>query len=322
MAGRFVSRDPLGLWGDPAQLGNGQSYCGANPVNRVDPLGLWGQRGPVGSPMEYGPSGPPGATISDYLLETQGLLADPYSPGTFVDWDDFRRWQAAKIKQLRAGLIAAHNAYVEPVPFELLHELAFIETATGVTGVAIAVFTLLDIGFGSRIAGMLGGAARGGARTAGAGSAVRAAGRGGEVAGVADDAVRAAGGLADDAVRAGPRFGPDDLAYGPSAGGRLREFADSGGGRILNDVVPPGFPGGKDAWIRLSTETIEDVVGSGGKIHFDLSNVQCLDDILSGVGEFANSVTGHELRYLRDHWERLSEGVKFYRGGREVAAPW
>jgi RHS repeat-associated protein len=39
-AGRFVSRDPLGLWGDAAQLGNGQSYCGQNPVNFVDPLGL------------------------------------------------------------------------------------------------------------------------------------------------------------------------------------------------------------------------------------------------------------------------------------------
>ena len=37
--GRFVSRDPLGLWGDPAQNGNGQSYCGHNPVNWTDPFG-------------------------------------------------------------------------------------------------------------------------------------------------------------------------------------------------------------------------------------------------------------------------------------------
>ncbi|MGE0711197.1 MAG: Ig-like domain-containing protein [Planctomycetota bacterium] len=42
-AGRFVSRDPLGTWGDPGQRGNGQSYCGCNPVNRVDPLGLSGR---------------------------------------------------------------------------------------------------------------------------------------------------------------------------------------------------------------------------------------------------------------------------------------
>ncbi len=40
VVGRFVSRDPLGLWGDPSQTGNGQGYCGHNPVNRKDPLGL------------------------------------------------------------------------------------------------------------------------------------------------------------------------------------------------------------------------------------------------------------------------------------------
>lgn len=39
-AGRFISRDPLGMWGDPGQRGNAQNYCGNNPVNRVDPLGL------------------------------------------------------------------------------------------------------------------------------------------------------------------------------------------------------------------------------------------------------------------------------------------
>jgi RHS repeat-associated protein len=39
-AGRFVSRDPLGLWGDPGQLGNAYSFAGNDPVNRVDPLGL------------------------------------------------------------------------------------------------------------------------------------------------------------------------------------------------------------------------------------------------------------------------------------------
>ncbi|MCA8923829.1 MAG: RHS repeat-associated core domain-containing protein [Planctomycetes bacterium] len=40
VAGRFVSRDLLGLWGDPGQRGNGQSYCSNNPVNLVDPMGL------------------------------------------------------------------------------------------------------------------------------------------------------------------------------------------------------------------------------------------------------------------------------------------
>ena len=39
-AGRFISRDPLGMWGDAGQRGNGQNYCGNNPINRIDPLGL------------------------------------------------------------------------------------------------------------------------------------------------------------------------------------------------------------------------------------------------------------------------------------------
>ena len=34
-----MSRDPIGMWGDPGQRGNAQSYAGQNPVNRVDPLG-------------------------------------------------------------------------------------------------------------------------------------------------------------------------------------------------------------------------------------------------------------------------------------------
>ena len=42
-AGRFVSRGPLGLWGDRSQSGSGQGYCGHNPVNLTDPLGLDGE---------------------------------------------------------------------------------------------------------------------------------------------------------------------------------------------------------------------------------------------------------------------------------------
>ena len=38
--GRFASRDPLGLWGDPLNLGNGYNYAGSNPWSLVDPFGL------------------------------------------------------------------------------------------------------------------------------------------------------------------------------------------------------------------------------------------------------------------------------------------
>ena len=39
-SGRFVSRDPLGLWGDPTQNGSAQSFCNQNAVNLLDPFGL------------------------------------------------------------------------------------------------------------------------------------------------------------------------------------------------------------------------------------------------------------------------------------------
>jgi len=39
-AGRFISRDPLGTWGDPNNAGNGLTYVGNNPWTHSDPLGL------------------------------------------------------------------------------------------------------------------------------------------------------------------------------------------------------------------------------------------------------------------------------------------
>lgn len=37
--GRFISRDPMGQWGDPRARGNGFSYVGNNPVTKRDPSG-------------------------------------------------------------------------------------------------------------------------------------------------------------------------------------------------------------------------------------------------------------------------------------------
>jgi RHS repeat-associated protein len=38
--GRFVSRDPIGVWGDFTNLGNPFAYVGNNPLVHVDPFGL------------------------------------------------------------------------------------------------------------------------------------------------------------------------------------------------------------------------------------------------------------------------------------------
>ena len=39
--GRFLQRDPLGIWHDQKNLGNAFSYVGNNPVNSLDPTGEW-----------------------------------------------------------------------------------------------------------------------------------------------------------------------------------------------------------------------------------------------------------------------------------------
>jgi RHS repeat-associated protein len=41
VTGRFISRDPLGIWGDSVNLGNGYSYVGNNPQTLVDPTGMY-----------------------------------------------------------------------------------------------------------------------------------------------------------------------------------------------------------------------------------------------------------------------------------------
>ncbi len=38
--GKFISRDIIGLWGDPINVGNGYSYTGNSPWTGLDPLGL------------------------------------------------------------------------------------------------------------------------------------------------------------------------------------------------------------------------------------------------------------------------------------------
>jgi RHS repeat-associated protein len=40
-AGRFLGRDPLGIWGDSLNVGNGYTYVGNNPQTLVDPTGMY-----------------------------------------------------------------------------------------------------------------------------------------------------------------------------------------------------------------------------------------------------------------------------------------
>ena len=70
--GRFASRDPLGMWGDAKNLGNGYTYAASNPWSMVDPFGLcsgnsfWGNFfGGIVDPETY----------RDYALSAYGQAA-------------------------------------------------------------------------------------------------------------------------------------------------------------------------------------------------------------------------------------------------------
>ena len=125
VVGRFVSRDPLGLWGDPSQNGNGQGYCGHNPVNFVDRLGLdvWiegsgvkedgeNEPGPhisisVGDPNGEYTSFSYGVDGNDVMTADYGLTGQVYiddsSPGDILDdhyYDTDRETDLAIIRAL------------------------------------------------------------------------------------------------------------------------------------------------------------------------------------------------------------------------------
>ena len=51
VAGRFLTRDTIGVWGDPSAIGNGYAYAASNPATYFDPFGddLWVGAGAGGS---------------------------------------------------------------------------------------------------------------------------------------------------------------------------------------------------------------------------------------------------------------------------------
>lgn len=91
---------------------------------------------------------------------------------------------------------------------------------------------------------------------------------------------------------------------------------------MLSDVGNPYDMGYGSDWLKFSTDTIENTVKQGNYIHFDLTNMQDIDDILNGTSQYMNRTTSGELRYIRDNWDRLFGNIKFYNNGKEVLPPW
>ena len=108
------------------------------------------------------------------------------------------------------------------------------------------------------------------------------------------------------------------LVYGPSAGGRLAAFADEIGGETLSSLDKPV----ELTWTQFSQNTLDAAASSGRPVIFDLTYVEDLQGVLNGTGEYANTVTGAELRYLEANWARFEANVTFFENGVPIGVPW
>ena len=138
----------------------------------------------------------------------------------------------------------------------------------------------------------------------------------------ADDYITDSTGILPSEVGKTPKFGENDLVYGPSSGGKLRQLQESAGGRLLTDI---GGPASGQSWTQFSIQTMESQVKSNGMIRFDLTNMgdaKEITNVLQGTGQYADTVTGAELRYIQQNWSTFSGNVKFYLNGSEVEKPW
>ena len=55
---------------------------------------------------------------------------------------------------------------------------------------------------------------------------------------------------------------------------------------------------------------------------FDLTNMKDIPGVLKGTGQWADSVTGDELRYIQANWARFQGNVTFYQDGVFRGVPW
>ena len=142
------------------------------------------------------------------------------------------------------------------------------------------------------------------------------AGKAGLIGAATGGALRALSGLRFLLVAADEVSAVRPLVYGPSAGGRLANFANEIGGDTLW-----GKPVELD-WVEFSQNTLDAAAASGRPVIFDLTYVEDLEGVLNNTGEWADTVTGSELRYLQANWAEFEANVTFYENGVPVGVPW
>jgi hypothetical protein len=117
------------------------------------------------------------------------------------------------------------------------------------------------------------------------------------------------------------------LAYGVTHRGELRRFVRAmevlhraeGIARVVElvDDVNYGLP--QAAWTIIALHKAATI---RRPVYFNLNHLTGIPEILSDRGELANRLTGMELRYIYQQWQRFEHNVTFWKLDSQVAAPW
>jgi hypothetical protein len=74
-------------------------------------------------------------------------------------------------------------------------------------------------------------------------------------------------------------------------------------------------------WQQFSQQTMNNALGSGRTIAFDLTNMNDIPGVLNGTS-YAGTTTSFELQYIQSNWSSFSQIVKFMNQGKVVGPPW
>jgi len=89
-------------------------------------------------------------------------------------------------------------------------------------------------------------------------------------------------------------------------------------GETLSDLKKPP----DSTWEEFTVATLEAAFSVQRAILFDLTYVRGIANVLNGNGPYAATITGYELRYLRNHWGRFKPFVQFYENDEMRVPPW
>jgi hypothetical protein len=116
------------------------------------------------------------------------------------------------------------------------------------------------------------------------------------------------------------KFNANDLVYG-LYNGTTEALQRHAGGRMLKQIIPSNNHGNA-WWTKKSIEHMEAAMKTGNKIHFNLTGIESMNEVLMGAGRLGNTITARELGVLWDRWSEFSNTVIFYQYGRVVPPPW